>query len=163
MAPETDVEDRTSWIELDKRLCRLDGSEHAVVHRRADLSSVIRKPALKPTDLTAGDEEPSTKTEQQSWCDCGWPYTMLLPRGTREGMQFRLFVMFSPGGDLTLPEQHSEHCTSVSYCGLQDEEYPDRRDMGYPFSRPFADDVSATVADRENMAWRTITIRLRHL
>lgn len=163
LAPETEVQDRNSWIELDKFLYGLEGSERAVVHRRADLSSVIRKPALKPADLTAGDEEPSAKTEQQSWCDCGWPYTLLLPRGTQEGAQFRLFVMFSPGKDLALPERHSEHCTSVSYCGLQDEEYPDGRDMGYPFSRPFADGVSAAVANRENMAWRTITIRCRNI
>ena len=163
LAPETGFEDRTSWIEMDKFVYRLDGSERAVVYRRADLSSVIRKPALKPTDLTEGNEEPSTTTEQQSWCDCGWPYTLLLPRGTRDGMRFRLFVMFSPGEDLALPEQHSEHCTSVSYCGLQDEEYPDGRDMGYPFDRPLLDSVSTTVAAQDNMAWRTITIRCRSL
>jgi hypothetical protein len=52
LAPETEVEDRTSWIEMDKFLYRLDGSERAVIFRCADLSSVIRKPALKPEDLT---------------------------------------------------------------------------------------------------------------
>jgi hypothetical protein len=150
-------------IEMDKFLYRLDGSERAIISRRADLSSVIRKPALKPEDFTPGTEEPSPKTGQQSWCDCGWPYTLLLPRGTREGMRFRLFVMFSEGDDLALPEEHAEHCTSVSYCGLQDEEYPDKRDMGYPFSRPFRDGISPTVAAHDNMAWRTITIRCHNL
>jgi hypothetical protein len=77
-------------------------------------------------------------------------------------MNFRLFVMFSPGDDLMLPEQHAEHCTSVSYCGLQDEEYPDKRHMGYPFGRPFQDGISATVDNRDNIAWRTIRIRCRN-
>jgi tyrosinase len=163
LAPETEVEDRASWIEMDKFLYRLDGSTRAVITRRADLSSVVRKPALKPEDFTLGTEEPSPKTGQQSWCDCGWPYTLLLPRGTREGMRFCLFVMFSDGNDLALPEQHAEHCTSVSYCGLQDEEYPDKRDMGYPFSRPFRDGIPPTVAAHDNMAWRTITIRCRNI
>lgn len=161
LAPETEVEDRTSWIEMDKFLYRLEGSERAVIFRPADLSSVVRKPALKPEDLTP-DDEPSPRANQQSWCDCGWPYTLLLPRGTEEGMNFRLFVMFSPGDDLMLPEQHAEHCTSVSYCGLQDEEYPDKRHMGYPFGRPFQDGISATVDNRDNIAWRTIRIRCRN-
>jgi hypothetical protein len=71
--------------------------------------------------------------------------------------------MFSPGDDLMLPEQHAEHCTSVSYCGLQDEEYPDTRHMGYPFSRPFQGGIPATVDNHDNMAWRTIRIRCRNL
>jgi hypothetical protein len=162
LAPESEAGDRTSWIEMDKFLYRLDGSERAVIFRPADLSSVIRKPALKPEDLTA-DDEPSPKIEQQSWCDCGWPYTLLLPRGTKEGMEFRIFVMFSPGDDLALPEQHAEHCTSVSYCGLQDEEYPDKQDMGYPFSRPFPDGIPSSVTNHDHMAWTTIRIRCRNL
>ena len=89
--------------------------------------------------------------------------TLLLPRGINEGMEFRLFVMFSQGDDMALPPEHAEHCTSVSYCGLQDEEYPDKQDMGYPFSRPFQDGISSTVVNHDNMAWRTIKIRCRNL
>ena len=63
LAPETEVEDRTSWLEMDKFLYRLDGSERAVVFRPADLSSVVRKPALKPEDLTP-DDEPSPRANQ---------------------------------------------------------------------------------------------------
>jgi hypothetical protein len=64
-------------------------------------------------------------------------------------LDFRLFVMFSPGDELMLPEQHAEHCTSVSYCGLQDEEYPDTRHMGYPFSRPF----QGGIVRRSEITW----------
>ena len=168
LGPETEVEDRTSWIELDRFLYRLEGSERAVIFRPADLSSVIRKPARKPEALTPVDPPPQTL--QEAWCDCGWPYTLLLPRGTEEGMEFRLFVMFSPGDDLKPLEEHAEHeehtderCTSISYCGLQDWVYPDRQEMGYPFNRPFPDSISATVGNRDNMAWRTIKIRCRNL
>lgn len=165
LAPERDGDgeevwtDRTSWIELDKFIVQLQGGERAVVHRPADLASVVRKPALRPEDLQPG-ENTSPKTNQQAWCDCGWPYTLLLPRGTAEGMEFRLFVMLSPGDDLAQPA--SSHCTSISYCGLQDKEYPDKRLMGYPFDRPFPQGIGATVAGLGNMAMRTIKIRCKN-
>lgn len=161
LAPETEIEDGTSWIEMDRFLTTLQGSERKVIYRPADLSSVVRQPALKWQDLTTTDE-PSPKTEQQPWCDCGWPYTALLPRGTAEGMLFRLFVLCSPGSDLTLLDSPGT-CVSMSYCGLQDKDYPDSRDMGYPFNRPSQESIPATVAARDNMAWRTIKIRCTNL
>ena len=122
---------------------------------------MVRKPALKPADLTPGDG-PNPKTDLQSWCDCGWPYTLLLPRGTADGMAFRLLVMLSPGSDLNLPSGSPGQCSSISYCGLQDKEYPDTREMGYPFNRPFAGTISQTVAAHNNMAWRSIKIRCKN-
>lgn len=165
LAPERDGDgeevwtDRNSWIEMDKFIVQLQGGERSVVHRSADLASVVRKPALRPEDLQPG-ENTSPKTNQQAWCDCGWPYTLLLPRGTAEGMEFRLFVMLSPGDDLNQPA--SSHCTSISYCGLQDKEYPDKRLMGYPFDRPFPQGIGATVESRDNMAMRAIKIRCKN-
>ena len=165
LAPERDGDgeevwtDRTSWIELDKFIVQLEGGERAVVYRPAHLASVVRKPALRPEDLTPG-EDTSPKTNQQAWCDCGWPYTLLLPRGTADAMEFRLFVMLSDGSDLNQPA--SEHCTSISYCGLQDKEYPDTRLMGYPFDRPFPQGIGATVEQQENMAMRTVKIRCKN-
>jgi tyrosinase len=61
-----------------------------------------------------------------------------------------------------LPEQYAEHCTSMSYCGLQDEEYPDRQEMGYPFDRLFPDGILSTAANHDNLGWRTIMIRCRN-
>lgn len=165
LAPERDGDgqevwtDRASWIEMDKFIVHLQGGERSVVYRPAHSSSVVRKPALRPEDLTPG-EDTSPKTNQQAWCDCGWPYTLLLPRGTVDGMEFRLFVMLSPGDDLKQPA--SEHCTSISYCGLQDTEYPDSRLMGYPFDRPFPQGIGATVEQQDNMAMRTLRIRCKN-
>lgn len=161
MAPETQLEDRRSWIEMDRFLYSFKAAEHAVVFRQADQSSVIRKPALKPEDLTP-DDEPGPKTDLQAWCDCGWPYTAMLPRGTKDGMEFRLMVMLSSGNDLKMPD-HPENCTSISYCGLQDKDYPDKQLMGYPFDRPFKLPISQTIEKYDNWGARKIKIRCRSL
>lgn len=158
LAPETLVEDRTAWIEMDRFAWRLEG-EAGVVVRRSEDASVVRKPALKANDLT--DDAPTPSSLDTAWCDCGWPYTMLLPRGTEAGMAFRLFVMFTSGADLSGPARPGK-CTSVSYCGLKDAEYPDVRDLGYPFNRRFAASISETVAAHDHMAWTTLSIRCVH-
>jgi hypothetical protein len=46
----------------------------------------------------------------------------------------------------------------MSFCGAV-ERYPDTRDMGYPFSRPFARPISATILDVPSAAGRSLTIR----
>ncbi|MGB7924805.1 MAG: tyrosinase family protein [Pyrinomonadaceae bacterium] len=160
LVAETELEDRRMWIEMDRFAYRLKPSERAVLLRAADQSSVIRKPALKPDDLTAADGA-SEAREAQPWCDCGWPYTLLLPRGTKKGMDFRLLVMFSSGDDLTMPD-HPDCCTSISYCGLQNLVYPDKTAMGYPFDRKFNGTIEATVKKFDNWAWRSIKVRCRN-
>lgn len=163
MAPEVSINNRSSWIEMDKFSYKLEPFEYAVIFRPADQSSVIRKPALRASDLNNWDE-PSQITDQQEWCDCGWPYTLLLPRGTDSGMPFRLFVMFSNGNDL-VQYQNKSKCTSVSYCGLKDRDYPDLREMGYPFNRPFNEhnNFSQVIQNQNNMTVRTISIRCRNI
>jgi hypothetical protein len=160
LAPETEIEDRRAWIELDRFSYRLRASEKAVIFRPGDQSSVVRKPALKPDELTA-DDGFSQVRQAQAWCDCGWPYTILLPRGTKGGMKFRLLVMCSSGADLTMPD-HAECCTSISYCGLQDLQYPDKAAMGYPLDRKFKKSIKETVEANDNWAWRTIKLRCRN-
>jgi len=158
LAPETEIEDRRAWIELDRFLRTLNPGKNTI-KRAAEDSSVIRKPALKPADLTSGDVDPGAGLDA-GWCDCGWPYTLMLPRGTAEGMAFRLLAMLSSGDDLTLPG-HPD-CTSISLCGLKDKPYPDKKPMGYPFDRRFGLSIAATVAAHDNWLWRNITIRCRN-
>jgi len=155
IAPESEVEHREMWIEMDKFVYQLAPKQRAVIIRKSEDSSVVRKPALKPDDLTSGDE-PDLKTEQSTWCDCGWPYTMLVPRGTKEGMPYRIFVMISFGNEITVPPDQC--CSSVSYCGLEDKPYPDTMAMGFPFDRAFPKGVMATIAKQANMATRPIKI-----
>ena len=46
----------------------------------------------------------------------------------------------------------------MSFCGAVDR-YPDTRDMGYPFSRPFATSIPDTIRNLPAAAGRTVTIR----
>jgi hypothetical protein len=157
LAPEDQVEHREMWIEMDKFVYTLAAHERAVITRLAEESSVIRKPALKPANLNAQDE-PDQQTDQAAWCDCGWPYTLLLPRSTKEGAPYRLFVMLCFGDEITLPPVNG-CCSSISYCGLEGKDYPDKMEMGYPFNRPFPNGLMATIEGRPNMATRKLTIR----
>jgi len=153
-------EDRRKWIEMDKFRHTLQPSEKAVIFRRAVDSSVIRKPALKdfpPINMPDTSDEADGDGGDVT-CDCGWPYNVLLPRGKRNGMNFRLLVMITDWDIDQVPEETS--CGSMSYCGAKDK-YPDSRAMGYPFDRPFkaGHTIAQTIAAQENMAARDITIK----
>ena len=51
-------------------------------------------------------------------------------------MPFVLMVMVTDAGYDRVEDDHA--CGSMSFCGVRDR-YPDRRNMGYPFDRPFGD------------------------
>lgn len=162
LCPERDglSEDRTMWIELDKFVHELKPLEKAVVYRPAELSSVIRKPAIKdPASTQPKYNKPDPgENEELYYCECGWPYSMLLPRGTREGEEFKLMVMIT---DFEIDHVDDEDCCgSMSFCGSRSR-YPDSRTMGYPFHKPFRDGVSIAdlIASQPNMASRIIKIQ----
>jgi hypothetical protein len=106
----------------------------------------------------ADDADTATidQTVEANYCTCGWPYNLLLPRGTTAGMPFRLIVVCS---DLAIDQVGGdEGCGSLSFCGARDQ-YPDRRRMGYPFDQPFADAIPDVVMANASMAFRDFTIR----
>lgn len=151
------ADDRRMWIEMDKFQHSLKASERAVIFRPARLSSVVRKPARRPTEP---EPEPEADPLDQFYCNCGWPYHMLLPRGTKTGMGFRLLVIMT---DWNIDRVDSkEKCGSLSFCGKRDAKYPDTRPMGYPFDMPSPQggSITNTIAEQGNMAARDITIRL---
>jgi hypothetical protein len=154
IAPEELQEDRRAWIELDKFIHPVPARTRAVIFRPDELSSVIKTPADKdPANLAEpgpGDEDGG------SYCQCGWPYTLLLPRGTETGMRFRLLVFLSDARVDQVPRPG--HCGSMSYCGAADR-YPDTRDMGYPFSRKFEGSIEDTFHALGNAAGRSFTIK----
>jgi hypothetical protein len=132
LAPAAHADNRRLWIEMDKFGITLPASQRVVIFRPSRLSAVVRKPAWRPTeprpDLPAG-----TPADARNYCDCGWPYHLLLPRGTAAGMQFRLMVMLT---DWTVDRVGADsRCGSLSFCGSRDTDYPDSRPMGYPFDR----------------------------
>lgn len=157
LAPETTAADRRAWIEMDKFMVDIPANTRRVVYRPDTESSVIKRPAeSSPAAVTTG----TPTSSEGSYCDCGWPYTLLLPRGTQAGMRYRLLVICTDGAidQVGMPD----HCGSMSYCGSVDR-YPDARDMGYPFARPFPGAAATAIRDATlavpTMAGRSVTIR----
>ena len=151
IAPAEAAEDRRAWIEMDK-------FEHALapganeIERPGRLASPVRKPAERPPVWEQGPAQ----TAHEQYCRCGWPYHLLLPRGTVAGMPFRVLAMLT---DWELDRvSGDDDCGSMSFCGARDR-YPDRREMGYPFSRPLPDGVAGTLEALPSVFARDVTIR----
>ena len=151
LAPAEAAEDRRAWIEMDK-------FEHVLapganeIERPGRLASPARKPAERPPLWEQGPAQ----TPHEQYCRCGWPYHLLLPRGTVAGMPFRVLAMLT---DWELDRvAGDDECGSMSFCGARDR-YPDRRQMGYPFSRPLPGGVAATLEALACVHARDITIR----
>jgi tyrosinase len=154
LVAKSEAEDRRMWIEMDKFRYKLGPLQRAVIFRPAQNSSVIRKPATKPPKpIEKAGAEPGA-----TYCNCGWPYNLLVPRATRDGMQFRLMVMLTDWDKDKVGEDST--CGSMSFCGSRDR-YPDSRGMGYPFDRPFPNgqSIAQTIEGYDNMAARDINIR----
>ncbi len=153
LAPAEVAGDRRMWMELDKFLVEVPAGGRRVVYRPDTEFSVVKKPAeTDPQTVLDGAADP----DDPNYCDCGWPYTLLLPRGTADGMAFRLLVLLTDAAIDRVADP--EHCGSMSFCGAVDR-YPDTRDMGYPFCRPFATTITDTVDALDSAAARTVTIR----
>ncbi len=146
--------DRRFWIELDKFPVSLSANQKKVVFRPSRLSSVVRKPAFRPSE---NPPPPQIGAPNDNYCDCGWAYHLLLPRGRENGMSFKLFVMLTDWSLDFVGEE--KKCGSMSFCGAKDK-YPDERPMGYPFDRPFKNlSIAETVRAQPNMAMRDLKIR----
>jgi hypothetical protein len=157
LVPAGHDHDRRAWMEMDKFPVTLPASSKVVVHRPDTEGSIVKRPSeTSPADVLAGGGDP----DENAYCDCGWPYTLLLPRGTPDGMEFRLLALCTDSA--TDGVGTAEDCGSMSYCGAVDR-YPDSRDMGYPFSRPFAGPpdtaIRDTVVGLASAAARTVTVR----
>jgi hemocyanin-like protein len=153
LAAEAFMEQRRRWIELDKFQVELAASSKTVVERSSRQAAVVRKPARRPDE----PQPPLDPGDDRNWCDCGWPYHLLLPRGKQAGMKFRLLVVLTDWDKDKV--EADAHCGSTSYCGKRDAKYPDLRPMGYPFDRKWPGAIAATVLAQKNMAARDITIR----
>jgi hypothetical protein len=155
LVPAELEEDRRAWIEMDKFAATLEAGQKAVLHRPDTESAVVKRAAeTSPTQIA---DRPDGRN---SYCDCGWPYTLLLPKGTDgAGMSCRLLVMLT---DATVDQlSQPGECGSMSFCGARDR-YPDNREMGYPFARPFGPGTHAvrdTLLALPHVIGRTVTVR----
>lgn len=157
LAPQDSVENRRMWIEMDKFRRTMQPGQKAVVYRRAADSSVVRKPNSKPPAFLPIRRNGGSATDTATYCDCGWPYNLLLPRGRAgAGMPFRFLVMLTDWNKDKVSADST--CGSLSFCGSK-QNYPDARAMGYPFDRPFAGTIAQLIAAQPNMATRDIMIQ----
>ena len=138
MAPEESINYRGAWIEMDKFFHTIP-SRGSTILRDSKSSAVIRHPVWT-ADMLENPETGPDESFASPGCRCGWPYTLLLPRGKTEGMKFRFIAILTSGDDLF--SKDIDRANSASYCGLVDSEYPDKRAMGYPFDRPLKEGVS---------------------
>lgn len=146
------ADDRRMWIELDKFERELSQGVNLIGQPDA-LSSVIKRKGVD----APGAHPPGGGADP--WCDCGWPYTLLLPSGGTAGTAFTLAAILTDSAQDALGRPKT--CGSMSYCGARDS-YPDRQPMGYPFHRPFGPDgVLGTLRAMDNVALRELTIRCR--
>jgi hypothetical protein len=53
-------------------------------------------------------------------------------------------------------------CGSMSFCGVKDADYPDKRPMGYPFDRPFSGKVSDALARADLIHIATRDFKIKH-
>ncbi|XP_059616952.1 phenoloxidase 2 [Phlebotomus argentipes] len=125
---------RHAMIELDRFViaCR-PGSN--TIRRRSTESNVtipfertFRNLDNRPTGADA--------EAQFTFCGCGWPQHMLIPKGVPEGMPCNLFVMLTNYEEDRVEQDLVGTCNDAfSFCGVRDRLYPDRRPMGFPFDR----------------------------
>lgn len=147
------INDRRFWIELDKFTATLAADEERVLVREDRESSIIRRPAFEPEHITDLHYPGGDPHADVSYCECGWPYHLLVPRGSTAGMRFALLAVVTRDA---LPDQGAGG--SLSFCGVKDD-YPDPRPMGYPFDRPLAKLALDLARDEASIALRFITIR----
>ena len=147
-----DAENRRMWIELDKFKATLKPGRNLIARPDARSSVVKRK------GLRAPGAEPTPSSPGDVWCDCGWPYNLLLPSGesTPEGTQFYLMVAVTDWSKDHLGEP--ETCGSMSFCGARNQ-YPDKRRMGYPFDRDIYGYIRSTIRHEPSMTLRDLRIR----
>lgn len=150
--------DRRMWIELDKFVASLNPGPNLVARPDAR-SSVVKRKGLHDQGVRGAESDPSPRPgETTAWCDCGWPYTLLVPSGaaTPQGTTFKLMVCVTDhaSDQLGTPET----CGSMSFCGARSQ-YPDRRTMGYPFDRAFEGSIEEAVAAEPSAAMRDVRIR----
>ena len=68
--------------------------ESTIIRRSTESRVTIPLDQVFP-DPTIENSGELTPGAAENYCGCGWPYHMLLPRGSRGGFNMQLFVMIS--------------------------------------------------------------------
>lgn len=108
------------------------------------------------------------KDPEKNFCGCGWPHHFLVPRGTTDGMPFELFVMATNWKEDQIKStvSGSKICRdAASYCGVLDDQYPDKKPMGFPFDRPPVKEITTLeefAEQSQNMMMTKVAIQFKN-
>ncbi|XP_058804268.1 phenoloxidase 1-like [Phymastichus coffea] len=130
-------EQRLLMIEMDKFTARLNRGQNTII-RNSNESSVTIPFEATFRDLNTDRPSPNNiqAFDRFNFCGCGWPQHMLVPKGTKQGYPMDMFIMVSNYDVDKVNQPDPTGCRDgVSFCGLRDLKYPDKRPMGYPFDR----------------------------
>ena len=141
IAPKTQVKDlnqrRNHFVELDSFVHEIKwdpskkgGTQTFDITRKSEDSSVAMQPIPRVKDIYEGS------IGSQSFCGCGWPINLLIPRGTPTGMDADLFVLVTDWREDAY-DGYAELTGGSAYCGKSGKPYPDKKPMGYPFDQNF--------------------------
>ncbi|CAL8125681.1 unnamed protein product [Orchesella dallaii] len=146
MAPRYDEKGRRLHLKEQRRLMfQLDAFQvklrvgKNIITRRSHDSALTKPWSTSLKDMKLMAKHPSETAE---FCGCGFPQHLYIPKGTKEGMPFDLFVMATNFDEDRVQDspkdlQFPEPCNSpYIFCGRPNRRYPDARPMGYPFDRP---------------------------
>ncbi|XP_075216678.1 phenoloxidase 1-like [Lycorma delicatula] len=169
IAPEIDErgqpflydDQRKLMIELDKFTVNLQPNQNTIT--RSSIESTVTIPFERTfRDLNSVPSSQSGIAEF-NYCGCGWPQHLLIPKGSPEGFRAVLFVMITNFQDDRVQDQGTVDAQSlkgISFCGIKDSRYPDRKAMGYPFDRvPRAGADTLQEFLTPNMSTQRVTIR----
>ncbi|XP_063603817.1 hemocyanin-like [Penaeus indicus] len=138
--------DNNRWrcIELDKFWTKVTAGENHIVRNSSESSVTIPDRIPFKTLMQQADEAVASNTDLPHNIararGCGLPQRLLLPKGTKTGMQFWLFVGMTSGDDGVHDDLlENTHGNTHSNCGIHGLKYPDKRPMGFPFDRRIPD------------------------
>ncbi|XP_055691212.1 phenoloxidase 2-like [Lutzomyia longipalpis] len=129
------TDQRRMMIELDRFVisCRPGAN---TIRRRSTESNLTIPFERTFQDLDATPPAGTDAQQQFTFCGCGWPQHMLIPKGTPQGLACQLFVMLSNYLDDRVEQDLVGTCNDAfEFCGVRNRRYPDRKPMGYPFDR----------------------------
>lgn len=151
-------EQRRFFIELEKYQVKLKPGPQVLERRSVD--SNVTLPTVRGFEQLGRPVGDSAPTLVEAFCGCGWPHHLLLPMGRIEGLRFVLFAMCSNWELDKVDNLPEKRCgDAASYCGIRDQKYPDKRNMGYPFDRPVSAGATLDTFLTPNMKTREIIIR----
>jgi len=145
-------------MEMDRFLVTLTRGMNTITRRDVESTAAgNRQRSLLELEKDLSASEISTP-ELEQYDGCGWPQNLLLPKGMRQGKEFKLVVMMTkllPGDAALSADQELVAGSAFVQCGLPGgNRVPDSRPMGFPYDRP----VTWEVEGRTNMKQTTVKI-----